>query len=171
MCYIVEDTFEFSPLILYSSQRRWWNMAQMSLFRTSKVRGHLSVLNDKVIPPVHATWWLWRPACLWLHRWSSLPSNSMSKQAAFLKKKFLQTFQISKINRRSSTSICFTTYGPPQTDYSKNSTPESNAAATAVPGSQQKTTITQVCLFSPHCITRLLSHCNEHVYLHVIRSS
>lgn len=113
MCYIVEDTFEFSPLILYSSQRRWWNMAQMSLFRTSKVRGHLSVLNDKVIPPVHATWWLWRPACLWLHRWSSLPSNSTSKQAAFLKKIFLQTFPISKINRRSSTNICFTTYGPP----------------------------------------------------------
>lgn len=69
-------------ILICLSQRRWWNMAQMSPFRTSKVRDHLSVLSDKVIPPVHATWWWWRPACLWLHRWSSLPSNSMSKQAA-----------------------------------------------------------------------------------------
>lgn len=51
----------------------------------------------------------------------------------------------------------FTVHIRLQTDYSKNSTPESNAADIAVSGSQWKTTITQVrSIFYFH-----LSHCNE----------
>lgn len=83
--YFVTTSDPVHPLFLFWSLyfRHLWNMDRTWPFRTCKGRDRLNAPNDRATVPAPGTWWWWRPACRWPHRWSSWPNNCTSKQDWF----------------------------------------------------------------------------------------